>query len=121
MGFKVRYQRELVKNVAAIQEKYDCVNNDTIGRYLFTILISVISLRHIDNVNINVSLLNDLAKTLNLVSTQELWHKYTRNLLIDLNKDPTAWLVVSAERCIFETILLESGIILLNNIASSFI
>lgn len=106
--FKARYQKELIKNVEAIREKYEPTMD---GKYLFKILVTVISLRHIDNVDINISLLDGLTETLKLPSTQDLWCKYTRELLVDLNKDPKAWLAVTAERCIFETILLESGMI----------
>lgn len=118
--FKMRYQREFVKNVEAIQEKYDSAEGDETGTHLFTILITVISLRHIDNAEINVSLLDGLTKTIQLTSTQELWHKYTRNLLLDLNKDPKAWLAVTTERCIFETVLLESGTLANKSFASFF-
>lgn len=99
-----------MKNVEAIQEKHDALNENATGKYLFTILVTLIALRDVDNKHINVSLLANLAKTLKLASTQDLWNKYTRDLLLDLDqKDPKAWLVVTAERCIFEIILLESG------------
>lgn len=108
--FQELYQRELVKTVQAIQEKYDSAADDETGKYLFTILITVISLRHIENTAINIPLLDDLTKTLQLPTTQDLWCKYTKKLLSYLNNtDPKAWLAVTAERCIFETILLESG------------
>lgn len=39
----------------------------------------------------------------------ELWNKYCGSILDDIKKDPKSWTAVSADRCIFETILLESG------------
>lgn len=101
-----------MKNVEAIQEKYKASTDDaTTGKYLFTVLITLIALRDVDNKEIiNVSLLEKLAKTLQLPTKQDLWNKYAGDLLSDLNKDPKAWLVATADRCIFETILLESGI-----------
>lgn len=98
-----------MKLVQAIQEKYDPSKADATGKHLFAILVTTISLRDVENSDINVSLLENLAKTLNFPSPQDLWSKYSRDLLVDLSKDPAAWLVVTADRCIFETILLESG------------
>lgn len=117
--FKARYQRELIKNVEAIQEKLDPSQENITGLHLFTILVTVVSLRNIDNESIDISLLDNLTKTLNLSSTQDLWCKYTRNVLIALNKDPQAWLVVTPERCILETVLMESGAVY--KIGNSFV
>lgn len=96
----------------AIQEKYQAsVEDVTIGKNLFAILITLIALCDVDNKEIiNISLLEKLAKTLQFPTKQDLWNKYTGDLLSDLKKDPKAWLVATADRCIFETILLESGI-----------
>lgn len=105
----MKYQRELIKCVEAICEKYDtCIEQET-GKYLFTIIVTLVSLRDVENTNINISLLEALLQTLNLSSQYELWNKYVRYLLENINRDPMSWTVVTPYRCIFETILLESG------------
>lgn len=106
----MQYQRELVKCVEAICEKYDNNREQETGKYLFTIIVTLVSLRDVENANINTSLLDRLVQTLNLSSLYELWSKYAPCLLETINKDPKSWTVVTPERCIFETILMESGI-----------
>lgn len=38
-----------------------------------------------------------------------VWFEYLRKLLEIINKDPSSWVLVTPERCIFETIITNSG------------
>lgn len=106
----MKFQRELLKCIQAISNKYNVSSEQDIGKYLFTVIVTLVSLRDVENnMSIDIALLDDLCKTLNLNSRYELWNKYVGYLLNNINKDPKSWMVVTAERCIFETVLLESG------------
>lgn len=105
---KMKYQREMVKCVQAILSKYVLLDEDGTGKYLFFVLITLVSLRDVENTDIDISLLGQLSKTLQHSSTYDLWHSYAKDLLVALNKDPKGWLIATAERCIFEIFVLHS-------------
>lgn len=58
---------------------------------------------------ITTALLDKLYVTLCLESRYELWKKYVGYLLKKIKQDPASWTPVTIELCVFETILLESG------------
>lgn len=89
-------------------KKYQIDTSD-FGKHLFTILVTLISLKDPENICIDISCMQKLTKVLGMDSNNELWSKYCGVLLNDIKKDPKSWTLVSAERCIFETIVLESG------------
>lgn len=106
---KVKYQRELVKCVRALLSK---CNQDSleIGEYIFKIVVVVVSLRDAQNVELfDITLLNELKDAFGFLSVTDVWSKYSSNLLKKINCDPKSWTIATAERCIFETFLLESG------------
>lgn len=85
------------------------IDNSTTGYNLLKIIISLISLKHQDNnEEINTILIEKLAMVLN-ISTEELWTKYTNDLLNHVNNEPKSWTSVSDSACIFQTILTECG------------
>ncbi|XP_018335120.1 uncharacterized protein LOC108744019 [Agrilus planipennis] len=106
---KVKYQRELTKCIKVIMKK--CNNDDQeIGKDIFVIAITLIALKDKENDTIiDYTLLDDLYKCLGLNSSYELWHKYTKNVLDVVNKDPKMWTINTAERCMFDVVLLKSG------------
>ncbi|KAF5288304.1 hypothetical protein FQR65_LT12036 [Abscondita terminalis] len=106
---KIKYQRQLVKCIQALLVK---CNQDSleIGEYLFTIIITLVSIRDVQNHEIfDISLLKQLQETFGFLSVSAIWSKYTPNLLRKINCDPKSWTVFTIERCIFETFLLQSG------------
>ncbi|KRT85897.1 HEAT domain-containing protein [Oryctes borbonicus] len=104
---KKKYQTELLNCADSLTNKYK-VDTSDFGKHLFTILITLISLKDAENVSIDASHLQKLSEVLNLESKHELWKKYCGFLLTSIKKDPKSWTAVSAESCIFETILLQS-------------
>lgn len=58
---------------------------------------------------INESILTELQRNMGLESSETVWINYLRELLKDIDKDPAAWVAVTAERCMFETLLTKSG------------
>lgn len=85
------------------------IDTSNFGKHLFTILVTLISLKDPENVCIDISCMQKLTKALVMNSKFQLWSKYCGVLLNDIKKDPKSWTIVSAERCIFETIVLQSG------------
>ncbi|KAJ3645393.1 hypothetical protein Zmor_023056 [Zophobas morio] len=106
---KKKNQIELIKCVEAILEKFSEKSGSEVGFHLFKIVISVISLRDIENTHFTIDLLQPLYKTLGFPYCDALWSAYAHRLLIHIATDPKSWLVVTSQRCIFETILLESN------------
>lgn len=106
--FQKKYRRELFNCAKALMSKYQCDDSD-FGKYIFTILITLISLKDPENDIIDTSCLQTLAEALSMQNKYQLWNKYSEFLLMDIRNDPKSWTAVSANRCIFETILLESG------------
>lgn len=102
-------QLELVKCVEAISEKYSEKSGLEVKYYLFKIIIVIISLRDVDNCSITVAFLDPLYKALKFPDSESLWSAFTPRLLTEINTDPKSWTVVTAQRCIFETVLLHSN------------
>ena len=99
----------LVDCVRAIMSKHD-ENFTEIDKNLFVIIVTVVSLRDSENVeHINIKLVEEMSEAGRYESTYQLWSEYCPVLLGDMKSDPKSWVVVSPERCIFETVLLESG------------
>ncbi|GJQ73535.1 hypothetical protein Trydic_g13886 [Trypoxylus dichotomus] len=104
---KKKYQAELLNCADSLVAKYQ-VDTSDFGKHLFTILVTLISLKDVENEFIDISHLEKLSEALHLDNKYELWGKYCEYLLKSIGKDPKSWTVVSAERCIFETILFQS-------------
>nr|XP_022916428.1 dynein assembly factor 5, axonemal [Onthophagus taurus] len=105
---KKKQQREMINCANALMEKYVPNESFHFGQNIFNILVTTIALRDVENVDIDIHLLEKLQKTLGFATKYELWSKFCGNLLDEIKKDPKVWTVVTAERCIFEIILLES-------------
>lgn len=95
----------------AILEKYELEDaSEKTGRNLFTIIVTAVALRADENKDvITIDLLDKLYIALGFKSRYELWNKYVGYLLEKIKIDPTSWIPETVERCIFETVLLESG------------
>ncbi|RZC34979.1 HEAT repeat-containing protein 2 [Asbolus verrucosus] len=106
---KKKVQIELIKCVDAISEKITERSDSEVGFHLFKIIIASISLRDPENVNIDSRLLDPLYKVLGFPDRGSVWSAYTGRLLSHIQTDPKSWTVVTAQRCILETILLESS------------
>ena len=60
-------------------------------------------------------MLDKCAQVFKWESRQDLYNKYTKQLIDSLQEDYVAWTTHSVDRLIFETLLMESGIIFLTN------
>ncbi|KAF5289722.1 hypothetical protein FQA39_LY03639 [Lamprigera yunnana] len=106
---KVKFQRELVKCVRALLKNCNQQSLD-IGECLFVIIVTVVSIRDNQNADVfDITLLNELKNSFGFLSVAHIFSTYGQKLLKKLNIDPKSWTTVTAERCIFETFLLESG------------
>lgn len=54
-------------------------------------------------------MLDKLTENMNFNDANQLWCEYLTKLLDIIDRDPKSWVPVTAERCIFETILTNSG------------
>ncbi|XP_056631569.1 dynein axonemal assembly factor 5 isoform X1 [Diorhabda sublineata] len=104
---KDKYQVELIKCLRVLSEKYQKDTDESIGFCLFKIAVSVFSLKHPDNLNkiSDADILEELRKSLHLQSIQQLWKLYSPKLLNHVNKNPSLWVTVTEEECIFLFIL----------------
>lgn len=92
----------------SLMSKYQ-VDTSDFGKYLFTILVTLISLKDPENELIDIACLEKLAEVLAMTNKDELWSKYCSYILDNVKKDPKSWTIVTPNRCIFEIILLEAG------------
>ncbi|XP_019867844.2 dynein axonemal assembly factor 5 isoform X2 [Aethina tumida] len=106
---KKQMQRQLLNCVQEISKKYEPEPSwENTSYYLFKVIVILLALRDRENEElISSDLFEHLAKDLHLKDDQELWNKYTRQLLQDINIEPKLWTKITDECCIFLTILTE--------------
>lgn len=100
-------QRVLQDCIIAILSYHRFKYNDANAQNIFNAYIAIYSLRHVD-MNVDGSILTQLQRNMELNSEEIVWCNYLRKLLENIDRDPSAWILVTAERCIFETILMKS-------------
>lgn len=105
------YQKQLLACCDAIIDKLDCdADNTTTGYSLFKVIATLLALKHEENTEIRIDcgVLDKLAAVLNC-TTDELWLRYTNDLLNHVNNEPKSWTCVNDSACIFQLILCECG------------